>query len=79
MTKRDTTIDKDIRHVARVLALRRAQRNGWLEGRSLQDMADQLDVHRSTVMRNLRDLEEVERLADEYTSRLAPHIKTTGA
>lgn len=67
---------RNIRHVARSLALYQARRAGWLEGRTLKDIADALDVHPSTVMRNLRDLDAVHDLAEEYITALSPHVPT---
>jgi hypothetical protein len=67
---------RNVKHVARTLALYRARRAGWLEGRTLQDLADRLGVNRSTISRNLRDLDHVRGLADEYLGLLAPHIPT---
>jgi DNA-binding IclR family transcriptional regulator len=67
---------KSLNHVARVIALQRARRMGWLEGRSLQEIGAELGVNRSTVMRNLRDLDEIEALAEEYLTALGPKIIT---
>jgi NADH:ubiquinone oxidoreductase subunit E len=66
----------NIQHAARIIALDRAQRNGWLNNKTLQEIADHLDVHRSTIMRNLRDLSEIRTLSEQYINDLAPSIST---
>lgn len=65
-------------HIARTLALYRARKNGWLEGRSLMDLGARLGVHRATVMRNVRDLDGIDELIEQYLEMLAPRVKTKG-
>lgn len=45
---------------ARLLILRSLSRAGYLEGLSLQDIGDRFGVNRSTILRDLRDLPEVD-------------------
>jgi len=72
----DNPIDRDVRHAARVIALYRARRMGWLDGKTLQEIATPLGVNRSTIMRNIRDLDQVDQLAEEYLEALGPKIIT---
>lgn len=65
------------RYIARIIALRRARRYGWLQGRTLQDIADAVDVNRSTILRNLREMDCIDQLAQDFTEKLKPklHLK----
>lgn len=68
--------NKDQSHIARVIALQRARKNGWLEGRPQEEIAARLGVNRSTICRNVADLDEIDQLANEYLELLAPKIPT---
>jgi hypothetical protein len=70
------TQQKNKKHIARSLALYQARRAGWLEGRPYQWIADSLGVDRTTAMRNMLDLENIEPLVEEYLKQLSPQIKT---
>jgi hypothetical protein len=63
-------------HIARTIALYRARQSGWLEGRSYMELGARLSVHRATIMRNVRDLDGIDELVEEYLAALAPRIKT---
>jgi len=72
-----TESTKNIRRAACVAALYELDRLDYLEGLTLQEIADLLDVgHRSTAMRYLRDVEAVKALIPEIKARLhhAPPI-----
>jgi hypothetical protein len=71
---RDGRFERSKRHVARTIALYRARRNGWLVGKTSIEIADLIGVHRSTVSRAMQDIDEIDRLADEYLDMLAPLI-----
>jgi hypothetical protein len=53
------TVKRNATRAARLLILRDLDRAGYLEGLTLQAIGDRLQVHRSTVLRDLRDLPEV--------------------
>ena len=56
--------------MARLAALLEARQRGWLKDHTLQEIADLLEVNRSTVMRNLRDLDEFDQAVRDYLTRL---------
>lgn len=56
--------------LARLAALLEARRRGWLKDHTLQEIADLLEVNRSTIMRNLRDLDEFDQAVRDYLTRL---------
>ncbi len=72
-------VDKNVVHVARTIALSQARRHGWLEGMSLQEVANRLgnNNHRATILRNLRSLDKIEELANQYIELLAPQSKSS--
>jgi hypothetical protein len=66
-----TESTRNIRRAACVAALYELDRAGYLEGLTLQEIADLLDVgHRSTAMRYLRDVEAVKALIPEIKAAL---------
>jgi DNA-binding MarR family transcriptional regulator len=62
--------DLTVPRVARLAALLEARKHGWLEGKTFQEIGDLLGVNRSTIMRNLRELDEYEQSTGEFLSRL---------
>ena len=59
------------RKAARLVVLYQLDRSGQLEGRTLQELADIFEVgHRSTILRDLRTLEEVKRILPEVKANL---------
>ncbi len=57
---------------ARLAALLEAQEQGWLKGRTLQEIADAIGCgnHRGTIMRDMRLLPEVQRLRSRLRAAL---------
>jgi len=67
---------KNIRRAACVATLYELDRAGYLDGLTLQEIADLIDVgHRSTAMRYLRDVEAVKALIPEIKA-LVRHAST---
>jgi hypothetical protein len=64
--------DRAVAKAARMAALLEADDRGLLAGRSLQEIADALGHgnHRSTILRDLRQLPEVRRLRSRYRAAL---------
>jgi hypothetical protein len=54
---------------ARLLVLRELRQAGALEGLTLQYIADNFRVNRSTIMRDLRTLDEAEKLLVDVRSK----------
>lgn len=62
---------KSSNRAARIIALMRAREEGLLEGVTLQELADALQVgHRCTVMRDLRDVDDTMAQAGPMLERL---------
>ena len=63
---------RNVNKAQRLIILRDLQDEGLLEGRSLQEIADAFDcdLHRSTIMRDLRDLEELRPISKAVRLRL---------
>ncbi len=58
-------------HAARIAALRVAKAAGWLEGRTLQEIADALGAtHRSEILRDLQQMDEYAARVDRYIAAL---------
>jgi IS30 family transposase len=55
---------------ARMLILMRLKEQGYLEGKTLQTMADWFDVNRSTILRDLRRIANAERRLPEIKSQI---------
>ncbi len=56
---------------ARIAALAEARKNGWLEQRTYQEIANVLDgVNRSTIQRNLDAIGRFEQLRSQFLTRL---------
>jgi hypothetical protein len=62
-------------HLVRCLALVRAQRLGWLDGRYESDIAACLGVHQTTISRDLQDLADVDTEANLLLEKLRPEIQ----
>lgn len=66
--------DKPSRNVYRaasVAALYELDRLGYLEGQTLQQIADALDLgHRSTALRYMKDVEELKKLVPEIREKI---------
>ncbi len=66
--------------LARMLALMTAKDLGLLHNVTLQELADLLDVeHRSTILRDLREVEPASKLAGEYMERLRNRYENSHA
>ena len=63
--------DRNLTKAARVVILFELDRSGYLEGLTLQQIADLFDVgHRSTILRDLRIMEDVKEVLPEMRERL---------
>jgi hypothetical protein len=63
--------DRTLAKAARVVILFELDRSGYLEGLTLQQIADLFDVgHRSTILRDLRIMEDVKEVLPEMRERL---------
>jgi len=71
-TGKQTRLNK----AARLAVLATLDAEGWLQDRTLQEIADALGMgnHRSTILRDLRELPAVEKAIERVTKRLS----TTG-
>jgi DNA-binding IclR family transcriptional regulator len=58
---------------ARLVVLRELRNSGYLEGLSLQTIANVFDLHRSTILRDLRTLNYVDTLLDETRQKWLSH------
>lgn len=54
------TVKRNVTRAVRLVILRDLQRFGFLEGLTLEDIGTRLEVNRSTILRDLRDLPELE-------------------
>ncbi len=61
---------RDLNHTARLIALLHADDMGKLKYYTCQEIADQFDVHKSTISRDLRSLAELRRLVGVNEVRL---------